>query len=161
MIFDKIISSGRITICKVVLLLTVLRIFSVTFGCAAVYQDSSFRKFHLDEITLIRQPGLLNCPTNDNLHPDFKIGTIVNKPVWFIAFVSPDKLVIDLNVYASKFSPAYNILYLLTNPAAGTESIGLPADALAVKFFAAQLIMFTLTRNISVVYRDLQKTRQP
>ena len=50
----------------------------VTFGFAAVYQNSSFIHFHLEKIPSVRLPGLLNCTTCDKLHPDFKIGTIAN-----------------------------------------------------------------------------------
>ena len=49
----------------------------------------------------------------------------------------------------------------MTNPAAVTKPIGLPADAQAVKFFAATLFKFTLTRQLCSIYHDLQKTRQP
>jgi CheY-like chemotaxis protein len=42
----------------------------------------------------------------------------------------------------------------MTNPAAETKSIGLPADAQAVMVFAIPLIKFTLTRNFFAVYRD-------
>jgi hypothetical protein len=54
----------------------------MTICFSAVYQDLSFSQFHLDEITPVHLPGLLNWITKDNLHPDFKIGTIVNTDGW-------------------------------------------------------------------------------
>jgi hypothetical protein len=58
-------------------------------------------------------------------------GTIVNKPVWFIAFGSPDKFVINLKVYERRFKATYQTFGTVTIPASGTESIGLPANAQA------------------------------
>jgi hypothetical protein len=49
----------------------------------------------------------------------------------------------------------------MTTPATETKSIGLPADAQAVKVFAAQLTILTVTRHISTIYLDWQKPRQP
>ena len=49
----------------------------MTFGFSAVYRDSSFRKFHLDEKTSVRLPGLLNWTYTQN--PAGRLtGTIVN-----------------------------------------------------------------------------------
>jgi hypothetical protein len=48
----------------------------------------------------------------------------------------------------------------MTNPAAGTESIGLPGQLFPVKFFAALLINFIMTGQLRFIYRDLQKTLQ-
>jgi hypothetical protein len=45
----------------------------------------------------------------------------------------------------------------MTNPAAGTESIGLPGQLFPVKFFAALLINFIMTGQLRFIYRDLQK----
>ena len=69
----------------------------------------------------------------------------LTRMVGLITFVRPDSAVSSPKVYGSKFKPTYNVLYLLTNPATETKSMGLPADALAVKLFAASLTKFTLT----------------
>jgi hypothetical protein len=65
--------------------------------------------------------------------------------VGLIAFGSPDRLVISPKVYASKFIITYKIFVTVTNPATETTSMGLLADAQAVKFFAAPFTKFTLT----------------
>ena len=44
-----------------------------------------------------------------------------------------------------------------SNPAAGTKSIGLPAGALGLKVFAAQLRGFYLDKTTIPIYRDHQK----
>jgi hypothetical protein len=74
--------------------------------------------------------------------------------VWVIAFVSPDSFVIGPKVYASKFNATYQTFGTVTNPAAGTKSIGLPANAQLSAFFALPLIKYTLTRNLLPVNRD-------
>jgi len=65
--------------------------------------------------------------------------------VGLIAFGRPDSFVISPKVSASKFKPTYQTFGTMTTPAAVTKSIGLPADAQAVKFFAASLSKFILT----------------
>jgi hypothetical protein len=65
--------------------------------------------------------------------------------VGLIAFVRPDSAVISPKVYGSKFNPTYHIFGTTTTPAAVTMSMGLPADAQAVKFFAAPFIKYILT----------------
>jgi hypothetical protein len=54
-----------------------------------------------------------------------------------VAFVSPDSLVIDPKVYARKFNPTNQTIGTMTNPAAGTKSIWLAADALVPCFLLA------------------------
>ncbi len=67
----------------------------------------------------------------------------------------------------------------MTTPATGTESVGLPADALLPRFLLSHLDSFamtrktlnfyhkchhytySMTRHLSSVYRDRQKPRQP
>ena len=65
--------------------------------------------------------------------------------VGLIAFGRPDSLVVSPKVYASNFIITYYIFGAVTNPATVTMSMGLPADALAVKFFAASFTNFILT----------------
>jgi hypothetical protein len=71
-----------------------------------------------------------------------------------VAFGSPDSFVIGPKVYASKFIPTYQAFGTVTAPAAETKSIGLPTDAQLAAFFALPLIKYTLTRNLSTIYRD-------
>jgi hypothetical protein len=56
--------------------------------------------------------------------------------VWVIAFSSPDNFVINPKVYAIKFNPTYKPFGTVTTPAAGTKSMGLPAELLSVMVFA-------------------------
>ena len=65
--------------------------------------------------------------------------------VGLIAFGRPDNFVIGLKVYGSMFKVTYQTFGTMTTPATVTRSIGLPADALAVKFFAATFNKFILT----------------
>ena len=46
----------------------------------------------------------------------------------------------------------------MTNPAAETKSIGLPADAQLSWFFARHLDNFIMTRQLSSIYLDCAKT---
>ena len=64
--------------------------------------------------------------------------------VGLIAFGSPDSAVISPKVYGSKFKPTYHTFGTLTTPATVTMSMGLPADARAVKFFAATPFKFIM-----------------
>ena len=75
--------------------------------------------------------------------------------------------------------PLIKFLGTMTVPATGTESVGLPADALLPRFLLSHLDSFimtrqilniyhkchhytySLTRQLSSVYRDKQKPRQP
>jgi hypothetical protein len=91
---------------------------------------------------------------NSFIARQFKNGPAANKPVWFIAFVSPDSFVMIPKVYASKFKATYQTFGTLTTPATETKSIGLPADAQLSAFFALLFIKYTVTINIFVVYRD-------
>jgi hypothetical protein len=45
----------------------------------------------------------------------------------------------------------------MTNPAAWTESIGLPGQLFLSSFFAALLINLIMTGQLRFIYRDLQK----
>jgi hypothetical protein len=81
--------------------------------------------------------------------------------VGLIAFGRPDSFVISPKVYKRMFKATYHTFGTVTTPATVTRSMGLPADARAVKFFAAPFTKFTLTRQIRSIYHDLQKTRQP
>ena len=65
--------------------------------------------------------------------------------VGLIAFGRPDNFVIGPKVYESIFKLTYQTFGTVTTPATVTKSKGLPADARAVKFFAATLLRFTLT----------------
>ena len=65
--------------------------------------------------------------------------------VGLIAFGRPDNFEIGPKVYASKIKPSYQTFGTLTTPATVTRSMGLPADAPAVKFFAATLFKFIMT----------------
>jgi hypothetical protein len=56
-----------------------------------------------------------------------------------IAFGRPDSFVISPKVYKRMFKATYHTFGTLTAPATVTRSMGLPADARAVKFFAATL----------------------
>ena len=69
----------------------------------------------------------------------------LTRMVGLIAFGRPDKPVISPKVDKSMFKPTYQVFGTLTTPATETRSMGLPADALAVKFFAASLTKFILT----------------
>jgi hypothetical protein len=80
---------------------------SVTFGFAAVYRDSSFRQFHLDEITPVRLSGLLKWTTCDKLHPDFKIGTIANTDGWGNKLVT----IFARHLDSSIMKPILSIIY--------------------------------------------------
>jgi hypothetical protein len=51
----------------------------------------------------------------------------------------PGQLGNQLKSLCEKIHPTYQNFYTGNNPAAGTKSIGLPADAQAAKVFAAQL----------------------
>jgi hypothetical protein len=64
--------------------------------------------------------------------------------VGLIAFGRPDNSVISPKVYKSVFKATYYTFGTLTTPATVTRSMGLPADAQAVKFFAATLSNFIL-----------------
>jgi len=81
--------------------------------------------------------------------------------VGLIAFGRPDNSVISPKVFKSMFKATYYTFCTLTTPATLTRSMGLPADARAVKSFAATLFKSTLTWQLRSIYRDLQKTRQP
>ena len=65
--------------------------------------------------------------------------------VGLIAFGRPDNSVISPNVIKSMFKATYQTFGTLTTPATVTRSMGLPADAQAVKFFAATLFKSILT----------------
>jgi len=80
MIFNETISSRQPAICKAVLLLTTFIKNLLDNWFSIVYRDKSFIQFHLDEITPIRLPGLLE--KTKTLNPAGRLtGTIVNKPV--------------------------------------------------------------------------------
>ena len=55
--------------------------------------------------------------------------------VGLIAFGNPDNSVTIPKVYVRKINLTYQIYGTVTNPATETMSMGLPADARAVKFF--------------------------
>jgi hypothetical protein len=76
---------------------------------------------------------------------NFKITLAITRMVGLIAFGRPDKPVISPKVYMSIFKPTYQVFGTLTTPATVTKSMGLPSDALAVKFFEAPLTKFILT----------------
>jgi hypothetical protein len=65
--------------------------------------------------------------------------------VGLIAFGRPDNSVINTKVIKSMFKATFHTFCTLTTPATVTRSMGLPADAQAVKFFAATLFKSTLT----------------
>jgi hypothetical protein len=67
--------------------------------------------------------------------------------VGLIAFVRPDSCVMGEEVYSRNIMTTYQTFGTETNPATLTKSMGLPSDALAVKFFAAQFTRYTLTDN--------------
>ena len=85
----------------------------------------------------------------------------LTRMVGLIAFGRPDNSVISPKVIKSMFKATYYTFCTLTTPATVTRSMGLPADARAVKFFAATLFKSILTWQLRSIYRDLQKTRQP
>ena len=86
---------------------------------------------------------------------------MLTRMVGLIAFGRPDNSIISPKVFKSMFKATYYTFCTLTTPATVTRSMGLPADARAVKFFAATLFKSTLTWQLRSIYRDLQKTRQP
>jgi hypothetical protein len=65
--------------------------------------------------------------------------------VGLIAFGRPDNFVIGPLVYESMFKATYSTFGTMTTPATVTGSMGLPADAQAVKFFATTLTNFIMT----------------
>jgi hypothetical protein len=89
------------------------------------------------------------------------LALFITRMVGLIAFVRPDSKVMGEKINGRNNINTYQIFGTTTNPATETESMGLPADALAVKFFAAPFTKFTLTRQFRTIYHDLQKTRQP
>jgi len=54
--------------------------------------------------------------------------------------------------------PPIKFCYSRTDPAAETESIGLPADAQLYLFLHRHLDNFIVTRKLSSIYRDCAKT---
>jgi hypothetical protein len=69
----------------------------------------------------------------------------LTRMVGLIAFGRPDNSVIIQKVIKSMFKATYYTFCTLTTPATVTRSMGLPAYARAVKFFAATLFKSTLT----------------
>ena len=65
--------------------------------------------------------------------------------VGLIAFGSPDSFVMGEEIYGRNIMTTYQTFVTMTTPAPETRSMGLPADASAVKFFAASLTKFILT----------------
>jgi hypothetical protein len=65
--------------------------------------------------------------------------------VGLIAFGRPDSFVTNPKIYAREFNATYQTFGTLTTPTTETRSMGLPADARAVKFFAASRSNFILT----------------
>jgi hypothetical protein len=74
-----------------------------------------------------------------------KLARNLTRMVGLIAFGRPDTSVISPKVYKSMFKATYQTSGTLTTPATVTRSMGLPADAQAVKFFAATLLRYSLT----------------
>ena len=74
--------------------------------------------------------------------------------VWVIAFVSPDSFVFSSKSLCEKIHPTYQTFGTMTNPAAGTKSIGLPADALLSWFLHRHLDSFIVTGQLAAIYRD-------
>ena len=72
--------------------------------------------------------------------------------VGLIAFVRPDKSVIDPKVYESMFKLTYQTFGTMTNPAAETKSIGLPAYAQLSWFLQRHLDSFTVTGQLLPIY---------
>jgi hypothetical protein len=60
----------------------------------------------------------------------------------------------------SKFKPTYQIFGTMTNPAAVTKSIGLPADAPLSWFLQSHLDYFIVSQNLTSIYRDLVPSGQ-
>ena len=69
----------------------------------------------------------------------------LTRMVGLIAFVRPDSCVMGAKVYVRNFIITYQVFDTMTNPATETRSMGLPADAQAVKLFAAPFTKFILT----------------
>jgi hypothetical protein len=154
MFFDKIIPSGRIIICKAVLLLPALLNVCLTFMFSAVYQDSSFILFPLDETTSVSLPGFLNWLLVTNYIWNLNFVQLLTRMVWVIAFSSPDSLVIspislcDQHYFhLSKFRYRDQSCYRdKVYRAAGRRLVG--------SVFCSPFIKCTLTIKLCSVYRD-------
>jgi len=73
----------------------------------------------------------------------------------------PGQLSNYFETFVRKFIPTYQNFYTRNNPAAGTKSIGLPADAQAAKIFAAQLRHLYHDETILRFQPGPAKTLQP
>jgi len=73
----------------------------------------------------------------------------------------PGQLGNQFKSLCEKIHPTYQNFYTGNNPAAGTKSIGLPADAQAAKVFAAQLRQLYLDGTTSYLLPGPAKTLQP
>ena len=69
----------------------------------------------------------------------------------------PGQLGNQFKSLCEKIHPTYQNFYTGNNPAAGTKSIGLPADAQAARVLQPNLDNFIMTGQLCVFYRDLQK----
>ena len=66
----------------------------------------------------------------------------LTRMVGLSAFVSPDSFVVSPKVYESEFKATYYTFCTVSNPAAVTKSMGLPADALLSWFLHRHLPVF-------------------
>ena len=69
----------------------------------------------------------------------------LTRMVGLIAFVRPDSCVMGEKIYVRNTIITYQVFGIMTTPATVTMSMGLPADARAVKFFSAPFTKFILT----------------
>ena len=110
MFFDNIISSGRLVICKAVLLLPAfIKYLYDVYVCVRLTRLFFYTIYPVRDYYL-PSTGTFKLTTCDRLHPDFKIRTIANR-VGMVncLFGRPDSFVTTIKSMRETFSPLINL----------------------------------------------------